>query len=245
MDKICLINQPAGLGDIFFAQKISRYMIENDYEVIWPITDNFLWIKDYIKIPHQNFVSINSNFEHSEMFNYSIMDVSSNMDGTVVYIPLKDANIKFPNISLLEAKYALVEMDFRDWKNYFTYERCISKELALRDLLDINPDEDYALVNRNYGPPPNHVVRTQIPKCPNVHLKTIEMTMIPDFSLFDWCNIIENAKEIYTVDTAIQYIMDTLTLKAEKIYLWSRYTPSNFFHIKRLFDIKWIYMYHS
>ena len=47
--KPCLIKQPAGIGDIFFCQKIARYMIHHGYDVIWPVLPSISWIKDYIK----------------------------------------------------------------------------------------------------------------------------------------------------------------------------------------------------
>ena len=47
--KPCLIKQPAGIGDIFFCQKIARYMMHHGYDVIWPVLPSISWIKDYIK----------------------------------------------------------------------------------------------------------------------------------------------------------------------------------------------------
>ena len=47
--KPCLIKQPAGIGDIFFCQKIARYMMYHGYDVIWPVLPSISWIKDYIK----------------------------------------------------------------------------------------------------------------------------------------------------------------------------------------------------
>jgi hypothetical protein len=52
MDKTCIIYQPAGIGDVFFTQKISKHMIENGYDVIWPVIKEILWIKDYIEVPN-------------------------------------------------------------------------------------------------------------------------------------------------------------------------------------------------
>ena len=48
--KTCLIIQPAGLGDIFFCQKIATHYSKNlGFKVIWPVYEHFLYIKDYIK----------------------------------------------------------------------------------------------------------------------------------------------------------------------------------------------------
>jgi len=41
--KPCLIKQPAGIGDIFFCQKIARYMAYHGYQIIWPISPDIIW----------------------------------------------------------------------------------------------------------------------------------------------------------------------------------------------------------
>ena len=53
----CIINQPAGLGDIFFSMKIAKYMVDLGYEVIWPVIPNFLYLKEYIIEKNINFIS--------------------------------------------------------------------------------------------------------------------------------------------------------------------------------------------
>ena len=57
MSKICLIRQPAGIGDIFFTQKIVNHFISQGYEVLWPVIEQFEFIKDYIKIDGLTFVN--------------------------------------------------------------------------------------------------------------------------------------------------------------------------------------------
>jgi hypothetical protein len=46
MSKICLIRQPAGIGDIFFTQKIAKDLISKGYEVWWPVIQQFEFIKN-------------------------------------------------------------------------------------------------------------------------------------------------------------------------------------------------------
>ncbi len=41
MSKI-LIDQPAGLGDIIFCQKLADHVIDLGYEVIWPVSVEYL-----------------------------------------------------------------------------------------------------------------------------------------------------------------------------------------------------------
>ena len=47
--KPCLIKQPAGIGDVFFCQKIARIMMQHGYKVIWPLRPDIHWIQRYIK----------------------------------------------------------------------------------------------------------------------------------------------------------------------------------------------------
>ena len=49
-DKICLIRQPAGLGDILFCQKIAD-KIKNKYniKVLWPVIDGYSFLKNELK----------------------------------------------------------------------------------------------------------------------------------------------------------------------------------------------------
>ena len=68
MSKICLIRQPAGIGDIFFTQKIAKDLISKGYEVWWPVIQQFEFIKDYIKVDGLKFVTENENFPHKNIY---------------------------------------------------------------------------------------------------------------------------------------------------------------------------------
>ena len=68
MSKICLIRQPAGIGDIFFTQKIAKDYISRGYTVIWPVISQFEFIKDYIKVNNLMFVNENSDFPHKNIY---------------------------------------------------------------------------------------------------------------------------------------------------------------------------------
>ena len=55
MEKIGLIYQPCGLGDILFLQKVAYHIKDLGYEVYWPVVHELAWLNDYI--PDFNFVS--------------------------------------------------------------------------------------------------------------------------------------------------------------------------------------------
>ena len=46
--KPCIIKQPAGVGDVFFLQKIAHMYRHSGHEIIWPLRDNIFWISEYI-----------------------------------------------------------------------------------------------------------------------------------------------------------------------------------------------------
>ena len=71
-NKICLINQPAGLGDILLCQKIANHVIELGYKVIWPVVDQYNYISEYIINPNIEFCSINSEFYGKEFRNHPV-----------------------------------------------------------------------------------------------------------------------------------------------------------------------------
>ena len=49
MKKVCLINQPAGIGDVFFTQKIVDKFLNEGFNVIYPLEPQLMFINDYIK----------------------------------------------------------------------------------------------------------------------------------------------------------------------------------------------------
>jgi hypothetical protein len=53
------------------------------------------------------------------------------------------------------------------------------------------------------------------------------MDILDGFTLFDWSKIIENASEIHTVSTSNLFLLETLTLKADKINIYPRKPREN------------------
>ena len=69
--KICLIRQPAGLGDILFCQKIAKRIIEKyNLDIIWPVIPQFEWISQYLSSDRITFVSTESDFTKKLRVNY-------------------------------------------------------------------------------------------------------------------------------------------------------------------------------
>ena len=67
--KSCIIKQPAGIGDVFFLQKIASVYREKGCEIIWPLRDDIFWISDYIS--DIQWFKLSDEFPGKELFNYS------------------------------------------------------------------------------------------------------------------------------------------------------------------------------
>jgi hypothetical protein len=227
MSKICLIRQPAGIGDIFFTQKIAKDFISKGYTVVWPVISQFEFIKDYIKVDGIIFVNENADFPNRNIY---MEGYSQPMTiGDTVYLPIQHFDRHFPNDSVMHAKYKMMNMDSSDWVDYFEFERNIEREQKLIDHYGVQ-DKEFVFVNRMYGSPPDSK--------PCIHMgqfeNSIEMEYLGWDNLFDWIGLLLKAKHIYTVETSILYIISKLGLKNVTVY--SRHNPPSFHQVEHIFD---------
>ena len=105
------------------------------------------------------------------------------------------------------------------WKT-LTWERNYDKENELYNLLIKN--DDYILVNTKWSDgnvPINITTNNQI----------VYMDKINGFSMLDWAKIIEKAGEIHTVSTSNLYMIETLKLSTDKIFIYLRKPRENNF----------------
>lgn len=218
MSKICLINQPAGLGDILFCQKIAHVALQEFgcEKVIWPISEVYDYLPEYIFQPKVFFESKTQE-----------TNLGRNIINTdeLLYIPLvtSDAVINHSDMRAHgHIKYKFFyNTDFRDWKNYFSLKRNLQRESKLIEFLNLNNDEPFNLINRNFGTPPNFVTNNRIN--PSNGLRNINMDILPGFNIFDWIGIIEKATEIHTMETSLYYILEKLGIE-KNVYIYSKYT---------------------
>lgn len=228
MSKICLIRQPAGIGDIFFTQKIAKDFISKGYEVVWPVIHEFKFIKDYIKINGLTFVTENENFPNKNIYQEGYIKPTQISDD-LIYLPIQHFDRNFPDISVMQAKYKMMDMDSSDWLKYFEFERDLEREQKLIDHYDAN-DKEFVLVNRMFGSPPHSK------PCPHMgeFENSIEMEYLGWDNLFDWIGLLLKAKHIYTVETSILYIISKLGLKNVTVY--SRHASPSFHQVEHIFD---------
>ncbi|WP_411028743.1 hypothetical protein, partial [Salmonella sp. s59944] len=82
------IRQPAGIGDIFFTQKIAKYYISNGYNVIWPVIPQFNFIKDYIKIENLTFIDEREDFLYKNIYSQGYSR-PFNINENDIYLPIQ------------------------------------------------------------------------------------------------------------------------------------------------------------
>lgn len=210
MSKVCLIHHPIGIGDIFFLQFIARQYLKLGYDVIWPIRKDIYWIKDYI--PDINFCLIEDNFPGKEYYGEDLIIISPNF----VYLGLKNAHIwnnKFNHI--MKSKYSLLNLDWNSWNEGFIFNRNLEKENKLYyNVLGLTDDSKYVFWNNMASV---DVRTSNVIDNLTFNYPVVKLQFIDGYNLFDWCKVIENATEIHTVHTGINYLIDKLNIKS-KIY---------------------------
>ena len=231
--KEAVIIQPAGLGDIFYTQKIAKKLIINNTfaKVIWPVIDLFDWLPEYIKFDgicyptHSELIGS----VYSEIVNHN--NYHTHQYHNITVIPINYANNHFPNERIMDAKFKFVNLSNDDWLEYFTFTRNYTKERELQSKLNIVDGEEYVLISNFYGSPP-HSKSHDIEYCGGK--RVVYVATIPGYNVFDWCGIMENASELYLIESCWIYICERLNLKANIRQLYSRHKNSDFSGIRHI-----------
>ena len=216
-----IFNQYQGLGDILFCEPIARYFYEEGKnEILGPINDEFMWLTNYIK--YINFVPKSGHNMNYESLHLGLLDSNT------YFVPLRFANPIFRQLAphdysdqyhTMLDKYRMLNLSEDMWKT-FKWERNLDKENELYDLLI--KDENYILINTKWSDG-NVDIET------DSKFQRISMDILNGFSLFDWAKIIENASEIHTVSTSNLFLLETLTLKTDKVHIYPRKPRENNF----------------
>lgn len=220
-------KQTAGIGDIFFLQKVAKKLALRGDTVLWPVKDTIYPLTLYLE--HYNILYIketyNSPFIHKDHISLDFEKADQLFSGSVML-----------------AKYKLIQTDWKDWCNYFEFKRNKDKENDLfYNVLKLKDNDEYIFVNKNYATPPSTLTCKYIDMS-KFNSKIVEMNIIDKFTIFDWCKVLENAKEIHTVETSLNYIIEKLTT-TDKLHMYSKWSPPNYEHIKMLFNKPWKYEY--
>ena len=231
-NKICLIRQSCGIGDIFFCQKIGYHYHNKGYRVIWPVIKEFSYIRDYIS--NFEYPCVDNDFPFKDIYLSNINSISES--DNLLFIPLHGHQLRCS--SVMHSKYNLAGLLYHDWNKYFNFIRNQKNENRLfYDILNLKDKEEYIFLNRTFASPPTSLTK-------NINLNTtkriIELSMVDDITIFDWCKVLENAAEIHTVETSLNYLIEKLD-NTTNLQMYSKWDPPNYSAIKGIFKKKWIY----
>jgi len=236
MDKICLIHQSCGIGDIFYSIGIARHYQKLGYKIIWPVIKELLFLKDYI--PDIDFCLEDGEFEKKEYY----IDSKSNFIYTdnFVYLPIYKSTEIVKDLTM-PSKYKASNIFTNTWRENFIWNRDIKKENELYyDILDLTDNEHYIFINQNFITPPRTL------KFPlNIDFnnnKIINMNYIDGYNVLDWSKVIEKASGIITIDTCILYMIDKLNCQAEYFYCYTRNGVSTYNEVKDIFQTQWTWL---
>ena len=226
--KPCLIKQPAGIGDIFFCQKIARVMMQNRYQIIWPLRPDIHWIKDYIKDIY--FPTTEDDFIGKEIYE---MGAGAVIEDGVAFINTATADLTHNDGKIMSSKYSMLGLDYTDWKDYFKFERNFDKENDLYyNVLGLKDDSEFVFINNLYN---TDIRDSELLSSENYDLPVVELKIIDGFTLFDWCKVLEKAKSVFTINTSINYLIDVLDTSYER-YVIIAHNEKNKSEIDYLFS---------
>ena len=212
--KICLIKQPAGIGDIFFCQKIARYMMHHGYQVVWPVLPSISWVKDYIHDIY--FPTTEEDFPGK--------DIYANGSGFVIedggsFISTATADLTHNDGKIMSSKYSMLGMEYDDWAKFFYFERNVDKENDLYyNILGLKDDDEFVFINNLYN---TDIRDSNLISKDQFDLPVVELKIVDGFTLFDWCKVIEKAKKIYTINTAINYIIEVIDTSYDEYVIYA------------------------
>lgn len=210
--KPCIIKQPAGIGDVFFLQKVAHSYREKGCEIIWPLRDDIFWISEYI--PNISWYKESDDFPGKELFDYTGFGETENF----IYIDASTADRTFNTdpTRIMSSKFGLVGLDHTDWWKYFKFNRNLQKENELYyDALGLSDHSNYVYIN--------DIVTTDIVNTGRLSNKEYDYPVISneifnEFTLFDWIKVWQNAKEIHSIPTALCFIVDVIDTDAKIFY---------------------------
>lgn len=228
-----IINQYFALGDILFIEPIYRYYHNRGFKVIAPILPEYLWIQEYI--PYVEFHDKNK-------YPYSYETVEQKEDGRL-HLPLRFAHPLLRGYDLhygddrlhwMPDKYEFLGFPVEMWK---TLKFARNKEREKKLFESLNLPAKYNFVNNTFGGSFEKINITNVDSLPSVFMSKIE-----GFTLLDWGMVIENAENIYTVETSVVYYIESLETKAAKFELYPRFPfLDNCEYMRLTLGDKWIY----
>ena len=205
------IIQPGRIGDILIVLPIAKWYYDKGYEVIWPVTKEFIEIFDRINYVHVVQVEGATYIESKKALKKYEVDFTIDL---AIGFGSDEASWKNSGLSFDEWKYKEAEVPFSEKYN-LQFERDLEKEQALIKKLNLGRFEDGYVLTQS---------RSSFAKYDFNIPDSIEVMDIAGFHFpFDWITALENARYYFGVDSCITNLVDQLDLCRGQRYFknWS------------------------
>jgi len=213
-NKKILVIQPYYLGDIIFVMAAVQKYVNEGYNVIFPVRDEYLNLKK--NFPTVNIISINQIPNLIEK--YSSIQIIE--DEEYITLPFHKSIIRESEHFHMKNKYNYVDLPLETWRN-IQITRDYEKEKELLNYLNIQDGDKYNLINEFHRP---FFQRTPI--VVNNGNKNIYMNKIDGYSLLDWIGVMEKAQSIHTVATSIIFLLDAMDIMPEDMQIYRRFNEN-------------------
>jgi len=229
INKKILIDQPGYLGDIIFVMAIAQKYANEGCIVDFPMFD------EYLDAPIQKHFPTINIFPISQFPNYSKYHQINAVEDEIYFcLPLRASasRVSYPH---MRDKYEYLGLNYNMWRDIIIIrDYCREKELF--ELLEINENEKYNLINENHS---KNFIKTPI--LLKNDYKNIYMKKINGYSIFDWIGVMEKAQSIHTVGTSIIFIMDVIKTMPNEMHIYKRHGLNDHSPYDYLLNKKYIY----
>jgi hypothetical protein len=159
--------------------------------------------------------------EYEQFLFQGIQTITERNDNLL--IPLWVADQTISDVPILQAKYKLTKVDFRDWAKFILIKRNFDKEIKLFDQMTVHLKEknNYTIANKLYKTPP-HSIETPFMSDVNTDIET---KIMPEYTVFDWMLLYEKSREIHTVSTSLFFMLEAHTGPLPCINIYNRSLP--------------------
>ena len=227
--------QSRGLGDIVIALPIARHYHDQDYEIYWPICEEFLVnFKDHV--PWVNWIPLppdsRGDFFYSEprrrLQNFKCDEIlclyqSLNVMPELSQVPWFQIQ-KFD-----EFKYTRAAVPFRKkWMLADCITRLPDRENTVHDLVVKQP-----LYYVTHFEGSNFTAFPDLSTLPP-EWQRVDICAMNGYSVFDWLGVIEGAQALICLDSVIANMTDQLDISVDKYWI-----PRSHIHLTPVLGSQW------
>jgi len=191
------IYQHMGLGDHLICNGLVRTLVNNSEQYTMFVKSQYRISVEFMyrDIPNIKFLEADDNLARQILSNVSQNDI--------ILIGFIYQESWYKSFEVMFYQQHSVPLNSK-WDNFGCHRDKI-KELELFEKLDINPNEEYIFVHddERYRIDMNRI---------NSSCKIVKpiMGVIPN--IFDYCSIIEKAKEVHTIESSFAFLIDNMGL---------------------------------